>query len=569
MSDLLAPIRNALAAAAEAVAGAAPPAVPLAPPAQGHAGDLASPVAMTLAKATRRPPREIAAGIAEALRAGGGTDGWLAGIEVAGPGFLNITLAPGWFAAAARAVVAAGQRYGAGSAAAPEDILLEFVSANPTGPPHVGHARHAAYGDSLARILEFAGHRVTREFYVNDFGRQMRLFGASVSARYGELAGRATPLPEDGYGGDYLVPIAAAVRDEVGDRYADEAGDPSPEALDLFTARGEELMLEAIRRDLDRFRVRFDRFVSQRELYEAGRVQEGIAALEAAGDAYRDEGAVWFRTSRYGDEKDRVLVRGDGEETYLAADVAYHLDKAARGHDRLLDVLGADHHGYIARLRAVLAAGGHDPDVLEVLIVQLVSLVERGEAKRMSKRAGTLVTLAELVNDIGVERGPLLPRPAQPRDPARPRPRRRARAEPGEPRLLRPVRPRAGSQHPRPGGGSARARGARPATGGASPRRASARPAARRLAGGGRRGAGAARAPPCRRLPHRARTRLPRLLPPLPRGGGGAGARGVPAGRLPGHRRDRPAGARPARRGGARAHVAPRGPWYPERPART
>jgi arginyl-tRNA synthetase len=400
---LLAPIRDALAAAAEAAAGAAPPAVPLAPPAQGHEGDVASPVAMTLAKAARRPPREIAEAIADGLRADTAASEWLVRAGVAGPGFLNMTLAPGWFAGAARAVVAAGGAYGGAVAEAPRDVLLEFVSANPTGPPHVGHARQAAYGDSLGRILEFAGHAVTREYYVNDFGRQMRLFGASVAARYGELAGRGTAVPEDGYAGDYVVPIAVAVREEVGDRYADEAGDPSAEALDLFTARGEELMLDAIRRDLDRFRVRFDRFVSERDLHEAGRVEAGIAALEAAGDAYRSEGAVWFRTSDYGDEKDRVLVRGDGETTYLASDVAYHLDKAARGHDLLLDVLGADHHGYIGRLRAVLAAGGHDPADLEVLIVQLVNLVERGEARRMSKRAGTVVTLSDLLDDIGVD----------------------------------------------------------------------------------------------------------------------------------------------------------------------
>jgi arginyl-tRNA synthetase len=401
-ADLLAPLRDALAAAAEAVAGS-PPAVPLAPPAQGHGGDLASPVAMTLARAARRPPREIAEAIAADLGERPGAGEWLAGVEVAGPGFLNLTLAPGWFAGAARAVVAAGEGYGAGAAEAPEDVLLEFVSVNPTGPPHVGHARQAAYGDALARILAFAGHRVTREYYVNDHGRQMRLFGASVAARYGELAGRATPVPEDGYAGDYVVPIAAAVREEVGERYADEAGDPSPEALALFARRGEELMLAAIIRDLERFRVPFDRFVSERSLHEAGRVGEGIAALEAAGDAYRAEGALWFRSSRYGDEKDRVLVRGDGETTYLAADVAYHLDKASRGHDRLIDVLGADHHGYIDRLKAVLAAGGHDPDSLEVMLVQLVNLLERGEARRMSKRAGTLVTLSDLLDDIGVD----------------------------------------------------------------------------------------------------------------------------------------------------------------------
>jgi arginyl-tRNA synthetase len=357
---------------------------------------------MTLAKAARRPPREIAEAMAERLRADAGAAAWLGGLEVAGPGFLNMELRSRWFADAAARVVSAGGSYGAGTAATPLDILMEFVSANPTGPPHVGHARQAAYGDALARILAFAGHRVTREYYVNDYGRQMRLFGESVAARYVQLCGRDAEVPEDGYRGDYVTGIAAAVREEIGDRHADDAL-TDPEALELFTARGEALMLDAIRRDLDRFRVAFDGFFSERGLHEAGRVAAGVAALEASGDAYRSEGALWFRTTDYGDAKDRVLVRGDGDTTYLAADVAYHLDKAGRGHDRLIDVLGADHHGYIARLRAVLAAGGHDPDTLEVTVVQLVSLLERGEAKKMSKRAGTVVTLGDLLDDIGVD----------------------------------------------------------------------------------------------------------------------------------------------------------------------
>jgi arginyl-tRNA synthetase len=357
---------------------------------------------MTLAKAARRPPREIAEAMAQRLGADAAAGEWLEGLQVAGPGFLNMNLRSRWFAEAARTVVAAGPSYGAGTAAEPLDVLMEFVSANPTGPPHVGHARQAAYGDSLGRILAFAGHRVTREYYVNDYGRQMRLFGESVAARYAQLCGRDAEVPEDGYRGDYVTAIAAAVRGEIGDRHADDALTDRA-ALDLFTARGEALMLEAIRGDLGRFRVGFDRFFSERDLHETGRVTAGVAALEASGDAYRAEGALWFRTTDYGDSKDRVLVRGDGDSTYLAADVAYHLDKAGRGHDRLIDVLGADHHGYIARLRAVLAAGGHDPDTLEVTIVQLVSLLERGEAKKMSKRAGTVVTLGDLLDDIGVD----------------------------------------------------------------------------------------------------------------------------------------------------------------------
>ena len=351
---------------------------------------------MGLAKGLKRPPREIGEAVAQALRDGAESSRWLEAVEVAGPGFVNMTLSPAWFASATTAVVQEGDRHGAGAAVTPRSILLEFVSANPTGPPHVGHARQAAYGDSLGRLLSFAGHDVTREYYVNDHGRQMRMFGESVAARYA-----GTDVPEEGYRGDYVMRIAEQARAEVGDRFAaDPTGD---EAIAFFTRRGEDLMLEAIVRDLDRFRVHFDAFFSERTLHEAGRVVGGVAALRGAGDAYEADGAVWFRTTEYGDTKDRVLVRADGDPTYLASDVAYHLDKAARGHDLLIDVLGADHHGYIARLQAVLAAGGHDPERLEVPIIQLVSLVERGEAKKMSKRQGTVVTLGDLLDDIGVD----------------------------------------------------------------------------------------------------------------------------------------------------------------------
>ncbi len=401
MTDVLGPIARAVRAEATRVAGFEPPAVPLAGSPPDRSGDLATPIAMTLAKTAGRPPREIAEAVAAGLTELGPP--WLADIEVAGPGFLNITLTPAWFLDAARLIRRAHASYGSRVADPPQSILMEYVSANPTGPPHVGHARHAAYGDSLARMLAFAGHRVTREYYVNDYGRQIRMFGLSIAARYGAMVGEEIPVPDDGYRGAYVDEIAAAVRSEVGETLADKARDPDDETLQVFVDRGVELMMEAIRRDLELFRTRFDAFFSERSLHERGSVGEGVAALEASGDAYRREGALWFRTTDYGDEKDRVLVRSDGTSTYLAADVAYHLDKAARTHDRLIDVLGADHHGYVARLRAVIAAGGHDPEMLDVPIVQLVSLIEGGVSKKLSKRAGTLVLLSELVDDIGVD----------------------------------------------------------------------------------------------------------------------------------------------------------------------
>lgn len=401
MTDVFAPIAHNLSEMAAAVVGTEPPAVPIAPPPPDQDGDLASPVAMTLAKSAKRPPREIAEAIA--ARAVEVAPPWLAGIEVAGPGFLNITLSSSWFLEALRAIERDRRHYGAGFADPAESILLEYVSANPTGPPHVGHARHAAYGDSLARMLTFAGHDVTREYYVNDHGRQIEMFARSVIARYAALFGIEVEVPEDGYNGDYIDALAATIRDEVGEEYRDRVAEADRETVTWFGDRGVQLMLDAIREDLARFRTVFDAFSSERGLHVEGRVDQGLQALAQGGNTYEQEGATWFRTTAFGDEKDRVLVRSDGTCTYLASDVAYHLDKAARGHDRLIDVLGADHHGYIARLKAILAADGHDPDTLEVPIMQLVSLIERGVSKKMSKRAGTLVLLDDLVNDIGVD----------------------------------------------------------------------------------------------------------------------------------------------------------------------
>lgn len=396
-------LARAIGVAATTATGISDPAVPLVPPARTEHGDIASPVAMGVAKRAGRPPREVAEEIATAVRSDGTLATTIAHVEVAGPGFLNFRLQPGWFQRAVRDIAVADRAFGAGTAALRESILLEFVSPNPTGPMHVGHARHAAYGDAVARMLAFVGHQVWRECYVNDYGRQMELFGASVAARYAELVRAAPHMPEDGYQGAYVADIAEEIRGEVGDRYAHRVSPPDSEVLVFFATEGGTRMLGRIRQELEDCRVGIDRFFSESTLHTDGRVTAGIEALRAAGNTFEQDGAVWFRTTDFGDEKDRVLVRSDGATTYLAADVAYHLDKAARMGDRMIDILGADHHGYINRLKAVIVAGGYAPDTLEVLIMQLVSLVEKGKAKRMSKRAGTLVTLRELVDDIGVD----------------------------------------------------------------------------------------------------------------------------------------------------------------------
>ncbi len=285
-------------------------------------------------------------------------------------------------------LAAAGEALGSAPAASPERILVEFVSANPTGPLHVGGGRHAAYGDSLVRLLEAAGHEVEREFYVNDAGGQIDRFAASIAARM-----RGEEIPEDGYKGDYVA--------ELGERIAAEGIDPAD--LKAIGSRGVELMLEGVRGTLDRFGVRFDNWFSERDLYSRGEVDAALAELDRHGHSYRSDEALWLRTTSFGDDKDRVLIRANGEPTYLAADVAYHWDKLERGFGRLIDILGADHHGYVARLRAAIAGLGADPERFEALIMRLVHIVENGERAEMSKRSGDFVSLDELLDDIGVD----------------------------------------------------------------------------------------------------------------------------------------------------------------------
>jgi arginyl-tRNA synthetase len=285
-------------------------------------------------------------------------------------------------------LAAAGERLGPAPTDSPERILVEFVSANPTGPLHVGGGRHAAYGDALVRLLEAAGHEVQREFYVNDAGGQIDRFAASIAARM-----RGTEPPEDGYGGDYVIGL--------GERIAGEG--IAPDDLKAIGSRGVELILENVRGTLDRFGVRFDTWFSERDLYSRGEVEAALAQLDEAGHTYRSDEALWLRTTTFGDDKDRVLIRANGEPTYLAADVAYHWDKLERGFGRLINILGADHHGYVPRVRAAIEALGADPERFEALIMRLVHIVESGERAQMSKRSGDFVALDELLDDIGAD----------------------------------------------------------------------------------------------------------------------------------------------------------------------
>ncbi|HWT22510.1 MAG TPA: arginine--tRNA ligase [Solirubrobacteraceae bacterium] len=349
-------------------------------------GDYSTNAALLLARTLGEPPRAVAERLGDALR--GRLAERVDRVEVAGPGFLNLFLADAWYLRAVDDVLAAGEGFGAAEAGPGERIQIEFVSANPTGPLTAASGRHAAFGDALARILELAGNRVDREYYFNDSGGQVQRLGQSIRAR-----ARGEAPPEDGYHGEYVAELAAEIPG---------AADREPAEL---AAAGVEIMIARIRATLDRYRVRFDRWFLEATLYEGDPSpwDRARARLAEAGLSYEADGALWLRATDLGDDKDRVLVRSTGEPTYFAADVAYHWDKLARGYDRLVNVLGADHHGYVARLKAAVAAVGADPGRLEVPILQFVHVVEGGERASMSKRRGDFVTLDELIEEIGVD----------------------------------------------------------------------------------------------------------------------------------------------------------------------
>jgi arginyl-tRNA synthetase len=357
---------------------------------KGH-GDYATNVALQLAGQAGRPPRDLASLVAGRLEPSEGIES----IEVAGPGFLNITLAAQAQGVVADEIVAMGTAYGGSEAGQKQKVDIEFVSANPTGPVTLASARWAAVGDTLARLLEATGHLVTREYYFNDHGTQIDRFSRSLLA-----AARHQPVPDDGYPGEYVTEIARQV---VAER-PEAPGLPDDEALETFRAAGVGIMFEEIKQTLGDFRVPFDVWFHENDLYESGATGRALARLRELGSVYERDGAVWLRTERYGDDKDRVIVKSDGQGAYISGDAAYYLDKRERGFDRCIILLGADHHGYVGRMMALCAAFGDEPGVnLEIIIGQMVNLRSHGSVVRMGKRTGTIITLLDLVESIGVD----------------------------------------------------------------------------------------------------------------------------------------------------------------------
>ena len=354
-------------------------------------GDWATTAALQLAKAAGVPPRTVAEIIAAGLQA----DPAVKAVDIAGPGFINVTLDAAAAGELARTIVSAGATFGHGTAGAGERINVEFISANPTGPLHLGHTRWAAVGDAIARVLAASGAEVAREFYVNDRGVQMDKFGASIMA-----AANDQPIPEDGYHGGYIRDLAAAIVAED----PSILGLPADEQHIAFREAGYRLQLAQQQGVLASFNTVFDVWYSERSLHESGAVDRGFERLRAQGYVFEEEGAVWLRTTAFGDDKDRVLQKSDGELTYFASDTAYYVDKRNRGFDRCVYLLGADHHGYVNRLRAVASCAGDDPDRnIELLIGQLVKMMKGGEEVRLSKRAGNIITLEDLVDEVGVD----------------------------------------------------------------------------------------------------------------------------------------------------------------------
>ena len=388
-------------------------------------GDFATNAAMQLAKSARRKPRELAQAIIDALPA----SETVARVEIAGPGFVNFFLAPAAYHRELLRVLDEGSTYGRSTVGGGQRVIVEFVSANPTGPLHVGHGRHAAYGATLANLLDAVGCKVHREYYINDAGRQMDILATSVWLRYLECFGEQFPFPSNGYRGDYLHPISDKLVEHAGRSLVRPAGEVfrglPPDApvgdkdvyIDAVIARARELLGEAgfrlafdlalddiladIREDLEEFGVRYDEWFSERSLATNGAIDRALERLRRNGVVYEKDGAQWFRATDFGDEKDRVVVRENGLKTYFASDIAYHLQKRERGFDKLVDVLGADHHGYIARVRAGLVAMGEPGDSLEVRLVQFVTLFRGGEKMQMSTRSGEFITLRELRREVG------------------------------------------------------------------------------------------------------------------------------------------------------------------------
>ncbi len=393
---LMALITRALAAAGPELGLAGElPEVELSRPRQKEHGDFSTNVALVLAARVDRPAREVAEVVVRHLPPAD----FVASVEVGGPGFINIRLTTGWLADVLLEVERAGDAYGR---AEPDGrrAQVEFVSANPTGPLHIGHARNAALGDALARIMEAAGWSVEREYYFNDTGGQMDRFGASVEARFLQLVGRDAEVPEDGYHGDYVTDLAREILEAEGPGAADLPPDERVARLQQLAANR---VLEQIAGTLERFGVRFDSYMHERVLEEKGEISAAVDRLLKAGYAYEKDGATWFRSTAFGDDKDRPLVRSNGRHTYFGADCAYLIDKFERGFDHIVYVWGADHHGDVARVRGAAQALGYDAERVEIVIYQFLSFLRGGQPVPMSKRAGAFVTLDELIDEVGTD----------------------------------------------------------------------------------------------------------------------------------------------------------------------
>jgi arginyl-tRNA synthetase len=382
---------------------AAPASIPIERAKRAEHGDFASNVALALAKAAGKPPRAIAEAVIARLRTGG--DSPLAAADIAGPGFINLRLSDRYWQSALAGILEAGPSWGRTPERAHPRILLEYLSANPTGPMHVAHGRHAAVGDALTRLLRFGGYPVTAEYYINDAGNQVHMLSLSVWARYMEAARAADPsvpaveFPDNGYKGDYIRGFGRDLLARDGTRWV---GAAPPADLEPIRSYGIERSLGLIRATLARFDVVFDDWQSERALHDAGDVTETLRALDEKGFIDRHDDAVWLKTTAlWGDDKDRVVVKSGGLPTYLLADIAYHRKKLARGFDELVDIWGADHHGHIARMKAALKAFGQDPDVLSVILIQTVSLLRDGQEVKMGKRAGEFVTLDDVIEEVG------------------------------------------------------------------------------------------------------------------------------------------------------------------------
>ena len=358
-------------------------------------GDLATNMAMVLAKTEKKPPREIAGMLLSQLNHNHAV---VDHAEPAGPGFINLYLRDAAWRNVLQDIEEAGERFGASEIGRGTRVMVEFVSANPTGPLHIGHGRGAALGDALANILSFAGYSVQREYYINDVGNQMRNLGRAVYLRYRGLLGKDDAFPEDLYQGDYIIALAQEVADEQGERLLEDAEDV---AVSFFTRYAADAILQGIQEDLALFGVNFDTWFSEKNLFDSGSVQESIDDLKEQGLVYESDGAVWFAATRFGDEKDRVLVKEDGQTTYFASDISYHRDKFKRGFQRAIDIWGADHHGYVPRIRAVLDAMGVSGDAFSVILVQMVNLLRDGTPVAMSTRRGEFVTLRQVIDEVG------------------------------------------------------------------------------------------------------------------------------------------------------------------------